>query len=107
MKAETKKRITVALRLSETLHAELIGKAKMMNLSKSEYLRQSIHMATIKPQANTRKMGECISQLNYMNCRMDSIAEMISDSKQTSSQQILDQLIFIKIQMRNITCMQK
>ncbi len=100
----------VTLRLNHALYAELESRAQNLNLSKSEYLRQSIMQSTIKPVADTRKIGECIAQLNYMNTRLDSLAEYIQQDmnlKSITAKRILDQLLLIKVQMEKISCMPK
>ncbi len=109
----TKKSKRITLRLTEEQYSILERKTNELNMEKSDFLRQLIIDNKINAKTDTQSIAYCLGNLNKISLSIETIVISLSEAKEIHKindyiyKSVLDILITIKMQIRNLNCLQK
>ncbi len=113
MNTKSVKNKTISLRLTESLFTELSFKSSLLNIDNSDFLRQCITNTVINAKLDTKELASLISALTKIGHDISKIATVLNVSNFEDSledieyENLLNQLILIREQLRELSCLQK
>ncbi len=113
MNTKSVKNKTISLRLTEALFTELSFKSSLLNIDNSDFLRQCITNTVINAKLDTKELASLISALTKIGHDISKIATVLNVSNLEDSledieyENLLNQLILIREQLRELSCLQK
>ncbi len=113
MNTKSVKNKTISLRLTEALFTELSFKSSLLNIDNSDFLRQCITNTVINAKLDTKELASLISTLTKIGHDISKIATVLNVSNLEDSledieyENLLNQLILIREQLRELLCLQK
>lgn len=113
MKTKNVKNKTITLRLTEELDAELSFKSSLLNLDRSEFLRQAITNTVISAKLDTKELATLIASLNKIGNDISQMASVLNISniegtlEDIDYENLLNQLILIRELLRGLSCLEK
>ncbi len=113
MNTKSVKNKTISLRLTEALFTELSFKSSLLNIDNSDFLRQCITNTVINAKLDTKELASLISALTKIGHDISKIATVLNVSNFEDSledieyENLLNQLILIREQLRELSCLQK
>ena len=113
MNTKNAKNRTISLRLTEALFTELSFKSSLLNIDNSNFLRQCITNTAINAKLDTKEVAELIASLNKIGHDISKIATVLNVSnledglEDIEYENLLNQLILIREQLRELSCLEK
>ena len=113
MNTKSVKNKTISLRLTEALFTELSFKSSLLNIDNSDFLRQCITNTVINAKLDTKELASLISALTKIGHDISKIATVLNVSNLEDNledieyENLLNQLILIREQLRELLCLQK
>lgn len=113
MKTKNVKNKMITLRLTEELDAELSFKSSLLKIDRSEFLRQSITNTVISAKLDTKELAALIESLNKIGNDISQIASVLNVAnieetlEDIGYENLLNQLILIRAQLRELSCLEK
>lgn len=113
MNTKSVKNKAISLRLTEALFSELSFKSSLLNIDNSDFLRQCITNTIISTKLDTKELAALIASSNKIGHDISQMAEVLNVSNLEDSledveyENLLNQLILIREQLRELSCLQK
>lgn len=113
MKIKNVKNKSITLRLTDALFAELCYKSSLLKMDNSDFLRQTISNTNISAKLDTKELAALIAILNKIGNDIGEIAGVLNRAniekalEDIDYENLLDQLILIREQLRKLSCLQK
>lgn len=102
------KNYSVKVRMTEELFTELVIKAKSLNMTNSEYLRNTICNTELNYQTNEKDYGYLIGAINRVGNNINQIAHNLNIARNEQSlnqfdyEDLMNQLIIINSEIKSL-----